>query len=425
MVAGLRDPLADGAVTVLAALSAAVAGSVTLSLLLRRLPDDETVTTSAAATMSGTAAIPQPGRGAADRRAFLAWTGTAGAVGVAAALGGRALAGRPRPSTTSVDVVLPRPTATVPGVPGTPAATIPQGLTVEGLSPAHHPERRLLPDRHRARRPPGRPRPTGRSASTAWSTPVRLTFDELLAMPLVEAPSRCRASRTRWAATSSATPVWQGVPLADLLERAGVQPGATQLVGRSVDGWTAGFPTALRHRRARRAMVAVGMNGEPLPVRHGFPARLVVAGAVRLRVGHEVAVEIELTTWEDFDGYWIPRGWSKEGPIKTQSRIDVPRAARGLAAGTGRRSPAWRGRRTGASSGRGAGRRRRLGSRPAGRRCSDEHLAPVACDVGRPTPGSHTLHVRATDGDRRDADRRCSRRPSPTGPRAGTAARSR
>jgi hypothetical protein len=73
----------------------------------------------------------------------------------------------------------------------------------------------------------------------------------------------------------------------------------------------------------RTALVAVGMNGEPLPYRHGFPARLVVAGLY----GYVSAVKwldrIQLTTLDD-DGYWIPRGWAKYGPIKIASRIDVP-----------------------------------------------------------------------------------------------------
>jgi hypothetical protein len=105
-----------------------------------------------------------------------------------------------------------------------------------------------------------------------------------------------------------------------------VQPGATQIVGRSVDGWTGGFPTEYLNDPARVALVAVAMNGEPLPTQHGFPVRLVVAGLYGYVSATKWLKEIELTTWDDFDGYWITRGWGKEGPIKTQSRIDVPNA---------------------------------------------------------------------------------------------------
>jgi DMSO/TMAO reductase YedYZ molybdopterin-dependent catalytic subunit len=125
---------------------------------------------------------------------------------------------------------------------------------------------------------------------------------------------------------------WSGVPLAALLDRAGPRPGANQIVGRSVDGWTAGFPTEIA-LDGRPAMVAVTMNGEPLPVRHGFPARLIVPGLYGYVSATKWLSEIELTTWDAFDAYWIPRGWSKDGPIKTQSRIDVPRPGATVTAG--------------------------------------------------------------------------------------------
>src|SRR3546814_13908556 len=80
-------------------------------------------------------------------------------------------------------------------------------------------------------------------------------------------------------------------------------------------------------------MVAIGMNGEPLTARHGYPARLVVAGLYGYVSATKWLREIELTRWEDFDAYWVPRGWSKEGPIKVQSRIDVPRRSQPLTAG--------------------------------------------------------------------------------------------
>ena len=125
---------------------------------------------------------------------------------------------------------------------------------------------------------------------------------------------------------------WQGVLLADLLAEAGPQEGAEQVVGISVDGFTAGFPLEVA-MDGRPAMIAIGMNGEPLPVVHGFPARLVVPGLYGYVSATKWLSEIRLTTWDGFDGYWIPRGWGKEGPIKTQSRIDVPRSGASLTAG--------------------------------------------------------------------------------------------
>ena len=126
--------------------------------------------------------------------------------------------------------------------------------------------------------------------------------------------------------------VWTGIPLTRLLEIAQVQEGATQLVGKSADGWTAGFPPSVLDD-GRSALLAIGMNGIPLPARHGFPARLVIAGLYGYVSATKWITEINMTTWEDFDGYWIPRGWSKEGPIKTTSRIDVPSHASQLPQG--------------------------------------------------------------------------------------------
>ncbi len=153
---------------------------------------------------------------------------------------------------------------------------------------------------------------------------VEIGYEELLDLGLVQeqVTLSCVSNQVGGGLVGNAE--WVGVPLARVLEQAGVQPGATQIVGRSIDRWTAGFPTEVA-LDGRVALVAVQMNGEPLPIAHGFPARLVVAGLYGYVSATKWLAELELTTWEGFDGYWIPRGWSKEGPIKTQSRIDVPR----------------------------------------------------------------------------------------------------
>ena len=153
---------------------------------------------------------------------------------------------------------------------------------------------------------------------------VEISYEELLDLGLVQedVTLSCVSNRVGGDLVGNAT--WIGVPLATVLDQAGVQSGATQIVGRSVDRWTAGFPTEVA-LDGRVALVAVQMNGEPLPISHGFPARLVVAGLYGYVSATKWLSDIELTTWEAFNGYWIPRGWSKEGPIKTPSRIDVPR----------------------------------------------------------------------------------------------------
>ena len=162
--------------------------------------------------------------------------------------------------------------------------------------------------------------------------PYELTFDEIQAMDLSDYVITLSCVSNRVGGNLVGNAVWTGVPLSVLLDRAGVQPGADQVVGRSVDDWTAGFPTPLVYD-GRNAILAIGMNDDFLPTNHGFPARLVVAGLYGYVSAVKWIDEIHLTTWDGFDGYWVPRGWSKEGPMKTQSRIDVPEAGRGLVAG--------------------------------------------------------------------------------------------
>ena len=156
-------------------------------------------------------------------------------------------------------------------------------------------------------------------------TPFSITYDELLAMPMVEryVTLCCVSNRVGGGLIGNAK--WLGVPLHELVERAGVRPEGTQLIGRSVDDFTVGFPTAAVFD-GREALVAVGMNGEPLPLEHGFPARLVVSGLYGYVSATKWLSEVEFAGWDDFDAYWIPRGWAKQAPIKTQSRIDTPQA---------------------------------------------------------------------------------------------------
>ena len=165
---------------------------------------------------------------------------------------------------------------------------------------------------------------------------VSLTFDELVAMPLIEryVTIACVSNEVGGRLIGNAR--WTGVRLTDVLDLAGVKDGATQIVPRSVDGWTAGFPTAwvTAPERERDALIAVAMNGEPLPARHGFPARLIVPGLYGYVSATKWLSDIELTTLDAFDAYWVPRGWAKEAPILTQSRIDTPRNGASVAAGT-------------------------------------------------------------------------------------------
>jgi DMSO/TMAO reductase YedYZ molybdopterin-dependent catalytic subunit len=155
-------------------------------------------------------------------------------------------------------------------------------------------------------------------------TPLTLTYADLLALPQEERIVTLCCVSNEVGGEYIGNAVWRGVMLRDVLERAGVQPGAEQVFSTSLDGWTCGFPVEAA-LDGRDAMIVLGMNGATLPLEHGFPARLVVPGLYGYVSATKWLQSIELTTW-DREGYWVPRGWSRLGPIKTQSRIDVPRS---------------------------------------------------------------------------------------------------
>ena len=164
---------------------------------------------------------------------------------------------------------------------------------------------------------------------------ITFTYDDLLARDLIESDITLTCVSNEIGGQLAGTARWLGVPLAELLDEAGVQKGADQIVGRSVDGFTTGFPVPYGIEPDRGAIVAVGMNGEPLPVIHGFPARLVVPGLYGSVSATKWLTEIELTTFADFDAYWAERKWSALAPIKTFSRIDSPKPLERIS--TGRR----------------------------------------------------------------------------------------
>ena len=116
---------------------------------------------------------------------------------------------------------------------------------------------------------------------------------------------------------------WSGVRVADLLAAAGVSPEADAVKQTSHDDWTCGTPLeALTDDR--NALLAVAMNGRPLPIDHGFPVRMVVPGLYGFVSATKWVVDLEVTRFDRFTAYWTERGWSPRGPVKTQSRIEVP-----------------------------------------------------------------------------------------------------
>jgi DMSO/TMAO reductase YedYZ molybdopterin-dependent catalytic subunit len=234
--------------------------------------------------------------------------------------------------------------------------------------------------------------------------PLTLTYDDLLARPQVERVVTLCCVSNEVGGDLISNAVFQGVLLAPLLKEAGVQAGAEQVYSESLDGWTCGFPVEVA-LDGRDAMIAIGMNGEALPLEHGFPARLVVPGLYGYVSATKWLSKIELTTWDAEEGYWVPRGWARDAPIKTQSRIDVPRDGKSVAAGATKIAGiAWAQHRGVAKVevqiDDGPWQEAQLGS-------------DVTNDAWRQwvldwdaTPGTYTISVRATDkdGDTQTAD---------------------
>ena len=154
---------------------------------------------------------------------------------------------------------------------------------------------------------------------------MTIDFAQLLARPLIERDITLTCVSNPVGGPYIGNARWIGAPLKDLLDEAGVRPGASQIVSRSADGFTVGTPTTIA-LDGRDAMLAVAMNGEPLPLAHGFPVRMIVPGLYGYVSATKWLVDIELTTFEAFDAYWVRRGWSQQAPIKTESRIDTPRS---------------------------------------------------------------------------------------------------
>jgi len=161
---------------------------------------------------------------------------------------------------------------------------------------------------------------------------LELSYDDLLDRPLIERDITLTCVSNQVGGSYVGTARWLGIRLDQLLEEAGIQAGADQIVGRSVDGYTCGFPVDVV-RDGRDALVAVGMNGEPLPIDHGFPVRLVVPGLYGYLSATKWLTEIELTTFAAFDHYWARRGYAQKAPVKLESRIDTPRGLAKVAAG--------------------------------------------------------------------------------------------
>jgi DMSO/TMAO reductase YedYZ molybdopterin-dependent catalytic subunit len=310
----------------LPAVVGAAAGALALWALLAgpfRLGASESV--KPAERAGDAAADPRPGSD--NRRRFLATSG--GLIAAAAVAGGfgRVLSSGRDVSRAREALTLPNPTDPAPPV---PAAA---DLHMPGLTPYLTPNADFYRIDTALVVPRVDPRTWQLRIHGRVGNPMTLTYDDLLRRPLVERHVTLACVSNEVGGDLIGNARWLGVHLKDLLDEAAPDDGADQVVGRSADGWTCGSPTEIL-RDGRDALLAIGMNGEPLPIEHGFPARVVVPGLYGYVSACKWVVELELSSFADFDAYWVPRGWAAQAPIKTQSRIDTPRSGRDSKAGT-------------------------------------------------------------------------------------------
>jgi DMSO/TMAO reductase YedYZ molybdopterin-dependent catalytic subunit len=261
-----------------------------------------------------------------SRRDVLKAVAVIGAVSIAATGAARLFAQKASVQIERIKIALPKALKPLPKPPVDPA------LTTPGLSPFFTPNEDFFRIDTSLAIP---------SVSTDdWKleivgmvdNPFTLSYQELIARPLFELDGTIACVSNEIGGDLVGNARWLGVRLDDLIREAGPSADADQIMGYSVDGFTAGFPVATLD--GRDAMIAIGMNGETLPLAHGFPARIIVPGLYGYVSAVKWLTRIELTRFDIKNGYWISRGWSERAPVKTASRIDTPSDGDQLPVGT-------------------------------------------------------------------------------------------
>ena len=257
---------------------------------------------------------------ALSRRGFIGFAGASAGAAVIAGIAARAV------NATSTAVNAVREALSLPA-PATAAAPIPAGaeLDIEGLYPL------VTPNLDFYRIDTAIVVPIVRAAD--WrlriigevENEIEISFEELLALPLIETyvTLTCVSNEVGGGLIGNAK--WMGYPVRELLARAKPKAGADMVMSRSVDGFTAGTPLSVLMEEDRDSILAVSMNGEALPLEHGFPVRMVVPGLYGYVSATKWVTELKLTRFSAETAYWTDRGWSAKGPIKLSSRIDTPK----------------------------------------------------------------------------------------------------
>ncbi|MFD3374878.1 MULTISPECIES: molybdopterin-dependent oxidoreductase [unclassified Streptomyces] len=329
--AAISRPDSTGLADALPSAAGAVVAAVVLFLLVGHL----TLPSSKPSPSSGEEGHSAVRAAGWDRRGFVIAATAAAAASAGAGALGRALAG-----SRGQDAIASRGNVALP-TPASPASAVPKGaqLRIPGISAF------TTPNSDFYRVDTALVVPTVNA--TTWqlrihgkgvTRPVTLSFEDLLQRELIERDITLTCVSNEVGGPYVGNARWIGVRLADLLAECGVKPPsrggpADQLVARSVDGMTIGSPVD-DVMDGRDALLAVGMNGQPLPFAHGFPVRMLVPGLYGYVSACKWIKDIELTTFDAYDSYWVKRDWARQAPIKTQSRIDTPRPFARPRAGT-------------------------------------------------------------------------------------------
>ncbi|MFC9282206.1 molybdopterin-dependent oxidoreductase [Streptomyces collinus] len=336
--AAVSRPDSTGFADALPSVVGAIAGALLLYVLVGRLTMARRTPASASGAVAEEAGDNLPASTESsgwDRRGFVLTAASAAAVSAAVGAVGRSLN-----ASGGQDAIASRRKVVLPS-PGSPAGPVSRrvGFRVPGLSPFVTPNG----DFYRVDTALVVPKVD----ATAWRLRIHgkgvrhpgvYSFDDLLHRELIERDITLTCVSNEVGGPYVGNARWIGVRLADLLAECGVKPPsrggpADQLVSRSVDGMTIGSPVE-DLMDGRDAMLALGMNGEPLPFDHGFPVRMVVPGLYGFVSACKWIEDIELTTFGSYDPYWVKRGWARKAPIRTESRIDTPKPFARPKAGT-------------------------------------------------------------------------------------------